>query len=89
MFLSYQCRMSKDQRSFGDLFYACCQEIQYISLMQALLRILSRAAEMLRQLSIHCEEVFEDFYPAVLHVAIKYLGPSKNRSIVFSMNTES
>jgi hypothetical protein len=36
MFLTYQSRMETDQRSFGDLFYACCEEVADISFMQAL-----------------------------------------------------
>ena len=28
MFISYRVRMESDHRSFGDLFYACCQELE-------------------------------------------------------------
>ena len=45
MFLSYQCRMETDDRSFGDLFYACCDEVKDISFIEALFRILTLACD--------------------------------------------
>ena len=45
MFLAYQYRITADHRTFGELFYACCDEIRDISFMEALYRILSLAAE--------------------------------------------
>ena len=47
MFLAYQCRMETDHRTFGDLFYACCEEVADISFMEALYRILTLAADQL------------------------------------------
>jgi hypothetical protein len=47
MFLAYQCRIETDQRTFGDLFYACCQEMADISFIEALYRILTLAGERL------------------------------------------
>jgi hypothetical protein len=89
MFLTYQCRMLKDHRTFGELFYACCDEVHDITFMEALLRILSVATERLRQLGIFCEKTFEAFYFQALEAAVSCLGLSKNSSIVFSMNPES
>jgi len=50
MFLSYQCRMETDDRSFGDLFYACCDEVKDISFIEALFRILTLACDRVKQL---------------------------------------
>jgi hypothetical protein len=36
MFLAYQCRLETDHRTFGDLFYACCDELSDISFVEAL-----------------------------------------------------
>lgn len=89
MFLAYQCRVLKDNRSFGDLFHACCREVQDISFMDALLRILSLATDRMQKLGIYCERTFEAIYYAVLHAAISILGLSKNTQLVFSVNPES
>jgi hypothetical protein len=48
MFLAYQCRMETDHRTFGDLFYAYCEEAADISFMQALYRILTLAVDRLK-----------------------------------------
>lgn len=50
MFLAYQCRIETDHRTFGDLFYACCDEIADISFIEALYRILTLAGERLRKI---------------------------------------
>jgi hypothetical protein len=50
MFLSYHCRLSTDQRSFGKLFHACCEEIQDISFLESLLRILTLAADRMKSI---------------------------------------
>lgn len=51
MFLAYRCRLSTDQRSFGDLFHACCDEIRDISFVEALLRIVSLVEDRMRAIS--------------------------------------
>ena len=43
MFLAYQHRIETDQRTFGELFYACCDELTDISFVEALYRILNLA----------------------------------------------
>jgi len=48
LFLDYQCRMETDHRAFGDLFYACCDEVADISFMEALCRILTLATDVIR-----------------------------------------
>lgn len=89
MFLTYQSRMLADHRTFGELFYACCDEVSDITFMEALLRILSVATERLRQLGIFCEKTFEAFYYQALQAAVTCLNGSKTSSIVFSMKPES
>jgi hypothetical protein len=89
MFLAYRCRMLTDHRSFGDLFYACCQEVHDITFMEAMLRIFSLATDRLRQLGSYCEKTFQAFYYAALEAAINCLGFSKSGSIAFSVNPES
>jgi hypothetical protein len=78
MFLAYQCRMETDHRTFGDLFYACCEEAADISFMQALYRILTLAADQLKQLGAFCEKTAAAFFDAIMDTALQCVGLSKN-----------
>jgi len=82
MFLAYQCRMETDHRSFGDLFYACCEEVADISFMQALYRILTLAVDQLKQLGTFCEKTAAAFFDAIMDTALQYVGLSKNKLVV-------
>jgi hypothetical protein len=78
MFLTYQCRMETDQRSFGDLFYACCEEVADISFMQALYRILTLAADQLKQMDTFCENTAAALFDTIMETALQCVGLSKN-----------
>ena len=78
MFLSYQCRMETDDRSFGDLFYACCDEVKDISFIEALYRILSLTCERVRQINTHCEKTAAAFIDAIMDCALNCVSLSKN-----------
>jgi hypothetical protein len=39
--LTYQHRIETDDRTFGELFYACCDEVSDISFVESLYRIWS------------------------------------------------
>ena len=62
MFLAYHCRLSADQRSFGDLFHACCDEIRDISFLEALLRVVSLVEDRMRAKGAYCKETLEAFF---------------------------
>lgn len=81
MFISYRVRMASDHRSFGDLFYACCQELDDIGFVEALHRILTLAVEQLRQMGTFCEKTAMSFFDTVIAAALKYVNLSKNRMI--------
>ena len=81
MFLSYQCRMETDHRTFGDLFYTCCEEVADISFMQALYRILTLVADQLKQLGTFCEKTAVAFFDAVMKTALQCVGLSKNSTV--------
>ena len=82
MFLAYQCRMETDQRSFGDLFYACCEEVADISFMQALYRILTLAADHLKHMGTFCEKTAVAFFDAIMVTALQCVGLSKNKLVI-------
>ena len=86
MFLAYQCRIKTDHRTFGDLFYFCCDEVSDISFIEALYRILTLAADQLRNLGNFCEKTASVFFDAIMDTALQCVGLSKNN---LAMNPES
>ena len=79
MFLAYRCRMETDPRSFGDLFYACCQEVADVSFVEALFRILTLAADKLSKLGTFCEKTAAAYLDAIINTALQCVGLSKNK----------
>ena len=86
MFLTYQCRIETDHRTFGDLFYFCCDEVSDISFIEALYRILTLAADQLKAIGNFCEKTASAFFDAIMDNALKCVGLSKNKLM---MNPES
>jgi hypothetical protein len=81
MFLAYQCRIETDHRTFGDLFYACCDEIADISFIEAIYRILTIAGERLREIGSYCEKTASAIFDAIIENALQYVGLSKNDGV--------
>ena len=81
MFIAYRVRMASDHRSFGDLFYACCQELDDIGFVESLHRIMTLAVEQLRQMGTFCEKTAMSFFDTVMTAALKYVNLSKSRMI--------
>ena len=81
MFIAYRVRMASDHRSFGDLFYACCQELDDIGFVEALYRIMTLAVDQLRRMGTFCEKTATAFFDTVMAAALKYVNLSKNRMI--------
>lgn len=89
LFLAYHCRLNSDQRSFGDPFHACCEEIKDISFVEALLRILSMTEDRMKSISSFSQEMINAFFFVAMKVALSTLGIVRSTSICFSMNPES
>jgi hypothetical protein len=81
MFIAYRVRMETDHRSFGDLFYACCQELDDVSFLEALHRLLTLAVEHVQQMGTCCEKTAMSFFNVVMAAALKYVNLSKSRLI--------
>jgi len=79
MFIAYRVRMESDHRTFGDLFYACCQELDDIGFVEAFHRIMTLAVEQLRQMGTFCERTAMAFFDTMMATALKYVNLSKNR----------
>jgi len=82
MFLAYQCRIQTDHRSFGDLFYACCEEVSDISFIEALFRILTLAVDRLTRLGVYCEKTAAAFFDTIIDTALQCVGLSKNQMAI-------
>jgi hypothetical protein len=78
MFLAYQSRMQTDHRTFGELFYACCDEVKDISFIEALHRILILAADCLGKAGNYCEKTAATLLDVIIETAWKNVGLSKN-----------
>ena len=81
MFLAYQCRIETDHRTFGDLFYACCDEMADISFVEALYRILTLAGERLKESGSYCEKTASAIFDAIIGTALQYVGLSKSNGV--------
>ena len=86
MFLTYQCRIETDHRTFGDLFFFCCDEVSDISFIEALYRILTLSADQLKKIGNFCEKTASAFFDAIMNTALQCVGLSKNNLV---MNPES
>jgi hypothetical protein len=86
MFLAYQCRIETDQRTLGDLFYCCCDEVSDISFIEALYRILTLASGQLKKIGSFCEQTAAALLDAIMDAALHNFGLSKNR---LALNPES
>ena len=66
MFLSYEQRLHDDPRTFGELFYACCNEIKDLSLLEALQRIITLAIHKLRNINELSEILVQNMLDALM-----------------------
>ena len=82
MFVVYQCRVETDHRTFGDLFYFCCDQVSDISFIEALYRILTLAADQLKNIGNFCEKTASAFFDAIMDTALQCVGLSKNNLII-------
>ena len=78
MFLAYQCRIETDHRTFGELFYFCCDEVSDISFMEALYRILTLATDQLKKIGQYCEKTASAFIDVIMDTALMRVGLSKS-----------
>lgn len=68
IFLAFEQRCHDDPRTLGTLFFACSDELQDLSLVEALQRLLSLAMDKIRTAGI----VAEDVALAIPHISLSY-----------------
>ena len=81
MFLAYQNRIETDNRTFGELFYACCQEVSDISFVEALYRIMTLAGDRVKTLGSYCEKTASAFFDAIMEAALQGKGLLRKRKL--------
>jgi len=77
MFVVYQNRINTDHRTFGDLFYACCDELEDISFLQALHRLLMLAVSRIQKIGTFCEKTAQALFDAIIQTALECVNMSK------------
>ncbi len=70
VFLVFEQRCHDDPRTLGTLFFACSDEMQDLSLVEAMQRILSLAMEKIRSAGIVAEDVMLIFVDTIMSTAI-------------------
>ncbi len=73
-------RKSVDQRSFGDLFRACNEELANINFLDALTRIMQLAMAILRKAHKLSEKVINSMLNLIMGEALVYFGLSDRRT---------
>ncbi|MBU1413958.1 transposase, partial [Myxococcota bacterium] len=70
IFLSFEQRNHDDPRTLGSLFFACSDEMEDLSLVEALRRILSLAMEKIRSTGIVAEDIALSLVDSIMSIAI-------------------
>ena len=82
MFLAYQNRIKTDNRTFGELFYAYCDEVSDISFVESLYRIMTLAGNRLKTLGSYCEKTAGAFFDSIMETALQCSGLLGKRKLV-------
>ncbi|WP_084511531.1 IS4 family transposase [Desulfatibacillum aliphaticivorans] len=89
MFVAYRCRMETDQRTFGDLFYACCQEMADISFVEALARVFTLTVDHAAKLGALGAKALNELFDGLLTTALQLTGISPSQLKLVNPDPES
>ena len=78
MFVAYNCRRETDHRTFGELFYACCDEVRDISFIESLYRLLTLTVKQIQELNTFCEKTIQIFFATLMDAALDSVGIAKS-----------
>ena len=67
MFVAYNCRRETDHRTFGELFYACCDELRDISFIESLYRVLTLTVKHIQELGAFCEKTIQRHFCDIIN----------------------
>ena len=89
VFLTFEQRCHDDPRTLGSLFYACSDEQQDLSLVEAMQRLLSLALDKVRAAGIIAEDAVLAIVDAVMGFAVDMLKTGKRLAHVTNLITAS
>jgi len=89
VFLAFEQRCHDDPRTLGSLFYACSEEQQDLSLVEAMQRLLSLALDKVRAAGIIAEDAVLAIVDAVMGFAVDMLQTGKRLAHSTNLITES
>jgi len=89
VFLAFEQRCHDDPRTLGSLFYACSEEQQDLSLVDAMQRLLSLALDKVRAAGVIAESAVLTIVDAVMGFAVDMLQTGKRLSHVTNIITAS
>ncbi len=77
MFLAFLQRCHDDPRTIGSLFFACCDEIQDLSLIEAMQRLLALALSKVRASGEFAESEIDAMLDAIMGAALEFMKMSQ------------
>ena len=89
VFLAFEQRCHDDPRTLGSLFYACSEERQDLSLVEAMQRLLSLALDKVRAAGVVVEDAVLAIVDAVMGFAVDILQTGKRLVRITDLTTES
>jgi hypothetical protein len=73
MFLTFRQRLHSDQRTFGSLFHACCDEVKDLAMVEALQRLLAFVIAKIRSTGEFAEDVVSKMIDAMMGAGVEFL----------------
>jgi len=84
LFLAVQQRFHDDPRSIGSLYYACCEEMHDLTLIEALQRLMSMALAKVRSTGEFAEKVINAMLDAIMGTAVSMLKSIQSSNALFT-----
>lgn len=86
MMLSFETRSSEDDRTYGELFYRCCEEMEDVSFGVALELLLQLLKEVVEKGIALSGAILEELFKAFLEKTPNYLREKMGVSVAFSLS---
>jgi hypothetical protein len=77
IFLAYEQRCHDDPKTIGDLFFACSDEMDDLSLVEALQRLLTLVMDEIRSAGNFAEATILDMTDSIMATAIDFIKPGQ------------
>lgn len=89
IFLAFEQRNLDDQKTLGSLYYACCEEMADLSVLEAMQRLMVLVMDTLSSLGEFSEQVMTSLIDAVMGKAVDILNSHRAHSLILSSKTTS